>query len=232
MNYVRSYPSSSIVIVIAGLCAYLCIVLILHVPYLIYLTKLSQGILIEFPYPRAAVIGTLLQNVAIFISFAAIFWGIRRMRKAGKSIPYAFVAIIGIGTCILFFIINYYANNMVNQIYKGFIHTHIIQSLESKLLQNDLSLKNRVFIEKMLAEEIYLDQNRLISIADENGNHSLFKPTDDDIKLRRYRILLKDAFFHDEKTTRNRMALWPTILLLGICLGRFLPVRKANEQIA
>lgn len=223
---VKSHHSLLLVLVIAFLCAFLCIALILHVQYLIFLTKLSQGILPA--YPRAAIIGRLLQRVAILISLFAIIWGIRRMRIAGKSILHAFVAIIGIVMCILFFTLNTYENTKLHQIYKGSFDTQIIQRLETKLLQNDLPAKNRAFIEKWLAKEIYLDQNHLISIADENGNHSLFKPTDDDLNNRRLRNVIKDSFSRVEKSIRFSMALWLIILLLGIGLGRFLPVRKAN----
>jgi hypothetical protein len=229
---VKSRHSYFLVLVIAGLCVYLCIALILHVQYLIFLTKLSQGTLIEPAYPRAVIIGTLLQRIAILISFAAIYWGIRRMRITGKSILHTFVAIIGIGMCISYFMLNFYENSKVHQIYTGVFDAQIIQRLEKKLLKNDLPSKNRAFIEKALAKEIYLDQNHLISIADENGSHSLFKPTDDDIKYKRLRNVLKDAFSRDEMSTRNRMVMWLVILLLGVCFGRFMPVRKANEPTA
>jgi hypothetical protein len=225
---VKSNHSPLLVLVITGLCAYLGIALILHVQYLIYLAKLSQGVLIEADYPRALIIGTLLQRIAIIISFVSIFWGIRRMRIAGKSILHAFIAIVGIGMCIFFFTLNYYENSKIHEIYNGFFDAQIIQRLETKLLKNNLPSNSRAYIEKALAEEIYLDQNHLTSIADENGNHSLFKPTDDDIKYKKLRIFIKDAFSRNEKSTRNSMALWAIILLLGICLGRFLPVRKAN----
>lgn len=225
----KSHNSALLVLVIAGLCAYVCIAVILHVQYFNFLTKLSQGALIETGYPRAVIIGTLLQQrVAILISFSAIFLGIRRMRIAGKSNPYAFVAIIGIGMCILFLTLNFFENRKVHQISKGIFDTQIIQRLETKLLRNGLPSKSRAFIEKILAKEIYLDQSRLISVTDENGNHSLFKPTDDDIKNRRLRNVLKDEFSRDEKSTRYLNILWLINLLLGVCLGSFLPIRKAH----
>jgi hypothetical protein len=229
---VKSHRLSLLVLIIAGFCAYLAVALILHVQYLMYLTKVAQGVLVEPTYPRAWMVGMLLQKAAILISFASIFWGIRRVKMAGKSILHACVAIIGIGMCIVFFLLNLYENNKMHHIYKGIFDAQVIPKLETKLLKKGLPLKNRAFIEKMLAKEVYLDQNHRISITDESGKRSLFNPTDEDMKYRRLRNFLKDAILRDEKSARNRMVFWLISLLLGVGLGRFLPARKANQPIA
>jgi len=173
-------------------------------------------------------VGVILQSAAIIISFAAIFFGIRRMPKLGKSIQHGFIVIIGAGTCILFFILNFYVNNKMNQIHKGLFETNIIAKLEERLMKSDLTLKQRIFYERQLAKEIYADQNRLISITDENGNHSLFIPSDEDTAYKKSHDIVRDSILRDKRATRNRMILWIAVLFFGVFLGRFLPIRKSN----
>jgi hypothetical protein len=212
-----------------GLCTYLCIALIVNVPYLIYIDKISRGDLVEwYPYPKVLRVGVILQGAAIIISFAAIFFGIRRMRKLGKSIQHGFIVIIGIGMCILFLILNFYVNTKMNQIHRGLFETNIIANLEERLMKTDLPSKQRTFYEKQLAKEIYVGQNRLISITDENGNHSLFVPSDEDIAYKKSHDIVKNSILRDKRVTRNRMILWIAVLFFGIFLGRFLPIRKSS----
>jgi len=173
-------------------------------------------------------VGVILQSAAIIISFAAIFFGIRRMRKLGKSNQHGLIVIICAGTCILFFILNFYINNKLNQIHKGLFETNIIAKLEEKLMKSDLTSKQRIFCERQIAKEIYVDQNRLISITDENDNHSLFIPSDEDIAYKKSHDIVKDSILRDKRTTRNRMILWIVVLFFGISLGRFSPIRKSN----
>ena len=221
----HSFPIS----IMIGLCTYLFIALIVNVPYLIYLDKISRGYLIAwYPYPKVLMVGVILQSAAIIISFAAIFFGIRRIRKLGKSNQQGLIVIIGVGMCILFFILNFYINNKLNQIHKGLFETNIIAKLEEKLMKSDLTSKQRIFCERQIAKEIYVDQNRLISITDENGNHSLFIPSDEDIAYKKSHDIVKDSILRDKRTTRNRMILWVVVLFFSISLGRFLPIRKSN----
>jgi hypothetical protein len=173
-------------------------------------------------------VGVILQSAAIIISFAAIFFGIRRMRKLGKSIQQGFIVIIGIGMCILFLILNFYVNTKMNQIHRGLFETNIIANLEERLMKTDLPSKQRTFYEKQLAKEIYVGQNRLISITDENGNHSLFVPSDEDIAYKKSHDIVKNSILRDKRVTRNRMILWIAVLFFGIFLGRFLPIRKSS----
>jgi len=173
-------------------------------------------------------VGVILQSAAIIISFAAIFFGIRRMRKLGKSNQHGLIVIICAGTCILFFILNFYINNKLNQIHKGLFETNIIAKFEEKLMKSDLTSKQRIFCERQIAKEIYVDQNRLISITDENDNHSLFIPSDEDIAYKKSHDIVKDSILRDKRTTRNRMILWIVVLFFGISLGRFSPIRKSN----
>jgi hypothetical protein len=223
----KSHRSS--IFVITGLCAYLCVALITYVPYLIYINKMSQGDFIgRYPYPKVLMVGVIFQSAAIIISLAAIFFGIRRMRKLGKSFQHGFVVIIGVSMCILFFILNFYVNNKMNQIHKGLFETNIIPKLEERLMKSALTSEQRIFCERQLAKEIYVAQNRLISITDENGNYSLFKPSDKDIAYKKSRDIVKNSILRDKRATRNRMILWITILFFGIFLGRFLPIRKSN----
>ena len=217
------------IFIIIGLCTYLCIALIVYVPYLIYIDKMSQGDFIgRYPYPKVLMVGVIFQSAAIIISLAAIFFGIRRMRKLGKSNQHGFIVIIGVSTCILFFILNFHVNNKMNQIHKGLFETNIIAKLEKRLMKSDLTSKQRIFYEKQLAKEIYVDQNRLISITDENGNHSLFKPSDEDIAYKKSHDIVKNSILRDKRATRNRMILWIAVLFFSIFLGRFLPIRKYN----
>jgi len=150
------------------------------------------------------------------------------MRKLGKSNQHGLIVIICAGTCILFFILNFYINNKLNQIHKGLFETNIIAKLEEKLMKSDLTSKQRIFCERQIAKEIYVDQNRLISITDENDNHSLFIPSDEDIAYKKSHDIVKDSILRDKRTTRNRMILWIVVLFFGISLGRFSPIRKSN----
>ncbi len=215
--------------IIIGLCTYLCIALAVNVPYLIYIDKISRGHLIGwYPYPKVLIVGVIFQSAAIIISFAAIFFGIRRIRKLGKSNQQGLIVIIGVGMCILFFILNFYLNNKLNQIHKGLFETNIIAKLEEKLTKSDLTSKQRIFCERQIAKHIYVDQNRLVSITDENGNHSLFIPSDEDIAYKKSHDIVKDSILRDKRTTRNRMILWIVVLFFAISLGRFLPIRKRD----
>lgn len=117
----------------------------------------------------------------------------------------------------------------MNQIHKGLFETNIIARLEERLMKSDLTSKQRIFFERQLAKEIYVDQNRLISITDENGNHSLFKPSDEDIAYKKSHDMVKNSILRDKRATRNRMILWIAVLSFSILLGRFLPIRKSNE---
>ena len=220
----HSFPIS----IMIGLCTYLFIALIVNVPYLIYLDKISRGYLIAWYPSKVLMVGVILQSAAIIISFAAIFFGIRRMRQLGKSNQHGLMVIICAGTCILFFILNFYINNKLNQIHKGLFETNIIAKLEEKLMKSDLTSKQRIFCERQIAKEIYVDQNRLISITDENGNHSLFIPSDEDIAYKKSHDIVKDSILRDKRTTRNRMILWVVVLFFSISLGRFLPIQKSN----
>jgi len=65
------------------------------------------------------------------------------------------------------FILNFYINNKLNQIHKGLFETNIMRNLKKKLMKSDLTSKQRIFCERQIAKEIYVDQNRLISITDE-----------------------------------------------------------------
>jgi len=116
----------------------------------------------------------------------------------------------------------------MNQIHKGLFETNIIPKLEERLMKSALTSEQRIFCERQLAKEIYVAQNRLISITDENGNYSLFKPSDKDIAYKKSRDIVKNSILRDKRATRNRMILWITILFFGIFLGRFLPIRKSN----
>jgi hypothetical protein len=215
--------------IVIGLCTYFCIALVVNIPYLIYIDKISRGDLIgRYPYPKVLMVGVILQSAAIIISFAAIFFGIRRMRKLGKSFQHGLIVIIGVAACILFFILNFYLSNKLNQIHKGLFETNIIAKLEEKLTKSDLTAKQRIFCETQIAKELYVDQNRLISITDENGNHSLFTPSDEDIAYKKSHDIVKDSILRDKRTTRNRMILWIVVLFFAISLGRFLPFRKSN----
>jgi len=215
--------------IIIRLCTYLCIALIAYIPYLIYVDKISRGDLVGlYSYPKPLMVGVILQSAAIIISFAAIFFGIRRMRRLGKSIQDGLIVIIGVGTCILFFIFNLYVNNTMKQIHSGLFETNIIVKLEERLMRSDLTSKQRSVYERQLAKEIYVDQNRLISITDENGNHSIFIPSDQDRAYKKSHDIAKDSILGDKRTTRNRMILWIAVLFFGIFLGKCLPIRKAN----
>jgi len=223
----KSHKSSIFIIIV--LCTYLFIALIAYVPYLIYIGKMSQGDFIGwYPYPKVLMAGVILQSATIVISFAAIVLGVRRVRKLGKSFQHGFVVIIGVSMCILFFILNFYVNNKMNQVHKGLFQTNIIAKLEKRLMKSDLPSKQRIFYERQLAKEIYADQNRLISITDENGNHSLFKPSDEDIAYKKSHDIVKNSILRDKRATSNRMILWIAVLFFSIFLGSFLPIRKSN----
>jgi hypothetical protein len=223
----KSHRSS--IFIIIGLCAYLCIALITYVPYLIYIDKMSQGDFVRLdPHPKALIVGVIFQRAAIIISPAAIFLGIRRMRILGKGFQNGFVVLIAVSMCVLFFIFNFYIYNKMNQIHKGFFETNVIPILEERLMKSDLTSKQRIGIERLLAKNIYVDQNRLISITDENANHSLFKPSDEDRAYKKSRDFVINSIFGARRAAKHQMILWITLLFLGICLGRFFPIRKSN----
>jgi len=179
--------------------------------------------------PNISIVRVILHVGAIIISFASILLGIRRMRKLGRNFQHGFMVIIGVSTCILFFILNFYVNNKMSQMYRGFFETNIIGKLEKKLMESDLTLNQRIFVEKQLAKEIYVSQNRLISITDENGNHSLFKPSDENIAYKKSHDYLRNWILKIKIAKKNGMILWIAVLVFGILLGRYLPIQKSNK---
>jgi hypothetical protein len=222
-------------LIITGLCAYLCAALMAYVPYLIYVDKLLQGDLSgSYPYPKALIAGAILQYTAIIASFAAIFWGIRRIRNTRKSIQHWLIVIIGIGICILFFNLNFVEYNKLDKFCRQVLETDVIAKLEAKLAKGDLPQKARILCEGMLAKEIYVNQGRLISITDQNGTRSLFKPSGDDMAYKKTHDFLKRSILRRENTTRNGSILWIAVLFLSIILGRFWPAAKigTNSRIS
>jgi hypothetical protein len=221
----------AVAFIIIGLGAYLCAALMAYVPYLIYVDKLLQGDVSEsYPYPKALIAGAILQYTAIIASFAAIFWGIRRLRSARKSIQHRLIVIIGIGICVLFFNLNFVEYNKLDKFRRQVLEIDVIGKLEAKLTKNDLPQKARIISEQMLAKEIYVNQGRLIKITDDRGNSFLFKPSDDDIAYKKTHDFLKRSILRREHTTRNGSILWIAVLFLSILLGKIWPAAKLETH--
>lgn len=202
------------------------------IPYLIYIEKIFQNETINpwLGFSRKIwLVRGILYLVAIIISFATILLGTRRMRILGKSYRHGSIAIIGVSTCILFFMLNFYINNKLNQVYKGFFETNIIEKLEKDLMKKDLTSKVRVLFERQLAVEIYVNENRQITIRDEDGHPFLFNPSEKDLAYKEGHDTFKKAILEDIRRVKNGMILWTTILFFSILLGRFLPIRKSHE---
>ena len=223
--------NKSFLFLLIGLCIFLFIALIANVPYLIFIEKILQNGEITGWYsnPKIWMVWRVLHGVAAIISFVAILLGIRRMRILGKSSRHGFIAIIGVSTCILFLMLNFYINNKLNQVYKGFFETNSIAKLEKTLTNSDLTSKQRALIERQLAIEIYINENRRITITDEDGRKFLFNPSEKDFAYKEGYSTFKKAILEDIKAQKKGMILWSSILFSSILLGRFLPIRKSHK---
>jgi uncharacterized membrane protein len=223
--------NKSFIFLLIGLCIFLFIALIANVPYLIFIEKILQNGEITGWYsnPKIHLIRGVLYGVAAIISFVAILLGIRRMRILGKSYRHSSIVIIGVSTCILFLMLNFYINNKLDQVYKGFFETNIIAKLENTLTDSDLTSKQRALIERQLAIEIYVNENRQITITDENGRKFLFNPSEKDLAYKEGYSTFKKAILKDIKTAKKGMILWSSILFSSILLGRYLPIRKSHK---
>lgn len=223
--------NKSFIFFLIGLCTFLFIALIANVPYLIFIEKIFQNGKITGWYsnPKIWLVRGILHLVAAIISFTAIILGIRRMRILGKSYYHDSILIIGVSTCILFFMLDFYINNKLDQVYKGFFANNMIAKLEKKLTDSDLTSKQRVLIERQLAIEIYVNENRQITITDEDGHALLFNPSEKDLSYKKGHNTFKKAILEDIRTAKNGMILWSSILFFSVLLGRFLPIRKSHE---
>jgi hypothetical protein len=223
--------NKSFLFLLIGLCTFLFIALIANVPYLIFIEKtfFQKGQVTGwYSNSKIWLIRGVLHSVAAMISFVAILFGIRRMRILGKGYRQSYIAIIGVSTCILFFMLNFYLNNKLNQAYKGFFENNMV-GLEKRLKNNGLTSKERVFIEKQLALEIYVNENRQITITDEDGHPVLFNPSEKDLAYKEGYNTFKKAILKDIQATKIGMILWASILFFSFLLGRFLPIRKFHK---
>jgi hypothetical protein len=222
--------NKSFLFLLIGFCIFLFIALIANVPYLIFIGKILDGKIAGwYSNPKISLVRVILHGVAAIISFAVILLGIRRMRILGKSYRHSAIAIIGVSTCILFFMLDFYINNKLNQVYKGFFETNIIAKLENTLTGSDLTSKQRALIERQLAIEIYVNENRQITVTDENGRKFLFNPSEKDLAYKEGYDTFKKAILEDIKGQKKGMILWSSILFFSVLLGRFLPIRKSNK---
>jgi hypothetical protein len=170
----------------------------------------------------------MLQFVAIFISFAVILYGIKKKRLTGKDYYQSFPAVIGICICILFLGINFYENRQIEFILRHVFGNGTIGKIEKRLAESDLSAKQRALLEKHLAIEIYVKENRQIFFKDEDGRSVLFYPSDEDKTYKKSRDDLNKWLLKDRSDSRNAMILWASVLFSSILLGRHLPIRQSK----
>jgi|WetSurMetagenome_2_1015567.scaffolds.fasta_scaffold299072_1 hypothetical protein len=222
---------TSSVLVPLALFSYLFVALVAYFPYLININRIFNGDISENRLEANFALikfGAVLERMAIPIAFLAIIYGIRKMRKSGRSLRNGFTAVAGISICISFIAVNLYINHQMNHIYRGFFETNIAR-WEEMLRSNNITSKQRAALETILAREVYYEQNRFINVTVENGNRSIFTPSADDIKLKQYRYSFKRAILSDKKTAIHCVFIFAFVPLIGILTAILIPVRKAPE---
>ena len=98
--------------------------------------------------------------------------------------------------------------------------------IESVLADEDLPDKHRRYWEKALAKEYYLLYGKLLESTTDQGEKKIYQPTQEDIDFKNKYDSTYSLMGWIMSGLRNAMVLWASVIVFGMLIGLFLPMRK------
>ena len=99
-----------------------------------------------------------------------------------------------------------------------------IQKMLKKLNEKDLSKEMRIPLNRMLAEEYYVKQGKLINLIDKNGQQKAYEPSKEDVEFKEEYDLGKKNMDWLLKSFYRAIYLCSSLLFISVIIGLFLPI--------
>ncbi len=197
--------------------------------FLLFSGDIGTDILLFYSEPFVTQILNVWGWGALGVAFVTIVLGIKKLQTDSRNYKALSMLIIGSVICVMFFISHLFLKNQNEQL-KTVFEPDVIPGLEKSLKEKELTGSKRAAFEKFLAKEIYVREGRLISILDEEGNPSVFNPSERDEASKRNHDYIIKLIPENERTAKKGMILWASVLLLSIFIGILLNIKNKTES--
>lgn len=197
--------------------------------YLLFAGDIVADILLFYSEPFVTQILKVWGLGALGVSFVIIVLGIKKLRATDQRNQALSMLFIGVFICSMFFISYLFLKDQNEQL-KTVFEPDVIPRIEKHLNDEELTDSKRAIAERMLAKEIYVREARLISITDEEGKQSVFNPSERDEASRRNYEYIEEMIPKNERTAKQGMILWASVLLFSTGIGMFLNIKNKTES--
>ncbi len=160
---------------------------------------------------------------AILAAATIIISGLRSIRSRGGSRRRVAMVLAGMGICLVFLALNSVAAIQMGNMLKSYDFSKMIGLLEFKLKQDNLSMENRLFLMRKLAESRYLQSGERMLILTEDNESKIYMPTETITAFKKDVDFSRQMYGLIRQWSSGLIYVWIGVLLLSTLGGAVLP---------
>ncbi|MEW6673853.1 MAG: hypothetical protein AB1427_19340 [Thermodesulfobacteriota bacterium] len=169
------------------------------------------------------VFATLRDAGAILTAAVIIMSGLRFIRLQGSSPRRVAMVLAGIGICLLFLTLNSVANIQMGKMLKSYDFSRMIDLIEFKLKQDNLSEEKRLFLMRKLAESRYLQNGERILVPTGDNGRTIYEPPETVVRFERNVYFSRQMYGLIQQWSACLIYVWIGVLLVSTVAGAVSP---------
>ena len=174
----------------------------------------------------------LLENMGLALAFGSmIIYGIYTLRKAGITLKYVSVVVLGIMFCAGHAWYSYAINQNIFDMHQMYIKSSddLKENLEAKLAKDSLILEKRAKLSQQYAKMQYEDEGILIEHVTPEGATTIYKPSPEAETNRIKYLRLKTQSRLHKKSSVIYAWIWVVTGVIALLIGTFNPIQKEGN---
>ena len=155
-----------------------------------------------------------------------IAYGIREVRRSGKTFGNFTRPVIGVIWCISVVFISWRGETVISDFNNSLGEKSSLYNLEKKLESPDLPIDKKTRVSALYAKKYYYYHGEQIKCLTRDGTYALYQPTEEEKNKHKYYAGgMKTATWLIRSMHRTKY-LWLSVLIISLLLGFMTPIKK------